>query len=132
MGPDRMKSTPWYVGWSNCNNQASKVLRKHYKRPYFLPDEAEMSGLDWIFMGTPGYGALMHIDDVDNPSWQAQISGIKRWTFMPPAECLFKCPFVLYADVHPGNIIVFDSNRWFHSTFIVGPDLSLTIGSEYD
>lgn len=71
---------PWYVGWSNCNSYASQVLREHYQRPYFLPDIAEMSRLDWIFMGTPGYGAEMHIDDVENPSWQAQISGIKRWT----------------------------------------------------
>lgn len=123
---------PWYVGWSNCNNYASKVLRQHYERPYFLPDESEMSRLDWIFMGTPGYGAAIHIDDVNNPSWQAQISGIKHWTFRPPAECLHKCPFNLYADVYPGDIIVFDSNRWFHSTLIIGNDISLTIGSEYD
>lgn len=131
MDEERFQS-PWYVGWSNCNNYASKVLRKHYKRPYFLPDDSEMSRLDWIFMGTPGYGAEIHIDDVNNPSWQAQISGIKKWTFKPVAECLFKCPFTLYADVYPGDIIVFDSNRWFHSTHIVGEDISLTIGSEYD
>ena len=31
-----------------------------------------MSRLDWIFMGTPGYGAEMHIDDVQNPSWQGK------------------------------------------------------------
>jgi hypothetical protein len=36
----------------------------------FFLDESEMSRLDWIFMGTPGYGAEMHIDDVQNPSWQ--------------------------------------------------------------
>lgn len=125
-------TSPWYVGWSNCNNQASKTLRRHYKRPYFLPDDSEMSRVDWIFMGTPGYGADMHIDDVTNPSWQAQISGIKKWTFMPPAECLAKCPLILSANVHPGDIIVFDSNRWFHSTNIIGNDLSLAIGSEYD
>lgn len=125
-------NTPWYVGWSNCNNFASQVLRSHYERPYFLPDESEMSRLDWIFMGTPGYGAEMHIDDVQNPSWQAQITGIKHWTFRPPAECLLKCKYSLSVDVHPGDIIIFDSNRWFHSTQIIGKDLSLTIGSEYD
>ncbi len=52
-----------YVGWSNCNGYASEVLRQHYERPYFLPNESEMSRLDWIFMGTPEYGAAMHIDD---------------------------------------------------------------------
>jgi hypothetical protein len=123
---------PWYVGWSNCNDHVSKVLRRHYARPYFLPDESEMSKLDWIFMGTPGYGADIHIDDVSNPSWQAQIGGVKHWTFKPPAECLHKCPWTLTADVRPGDIIIFDSNRWFHSTEIVGDELSLTIGSEYD
>nr|QDF21457.1 bifunctional arginine demethylase and lysyl-hydroxylase JMJD6-A [Brachionus koreanus] len=123
---------PWYVGWSNCNNFASKVLRKHYKRPYFLPDESEMSRIDWIFMGTPGYGANLHIDDVSNPTWQAQISGIKKWIFKPPAECILKCPSSLTTEVKPGEIIIFDSNRWFHSTLIKGKDLSLAICSEYD
>lgn len=126
------QKNPWYVGWSNCNSYAGLMLRKHYDRPYFLPDESEMSRLDWIFMGTPGYGAGIHIDDVNNPSWQAQITGIKRWTFRPPAECLLKCKFNLYADVHPGEIIIFDSNDWFHSTYIIGDQISLTIGSEYD
>ncbi|CAF0830180.1 unnamed protein product [Brachionus calyciflorus] len=127
---DGVWEKPWYVGWSNCNNYASKILRKHYKRPYFLPDESEMSRVDWIFMGTPGYGAGLHIDDVNNPTWQAQISGIKLWTFKPPAECLLKCPFSLTAEVNPGEIIIFDSNRWFHSTVIKGEDLSVAICSE--
>jgi histone arginine demethylase JMJD6 len=73
----------------------------------------------------------MHIDDVNYPSWQAQITGIKNWIFKPPAECMFQCT-TLMATVKPGDIIVFDSNRWFHSTEIVGNDLSLTVGSEYD
>lgn len=123
---------PWYVGWSNCNNFASRVLRKHYKRPSFLPDESEMSRIDWIFMGTPGYGAGLHIDDVTNPTWQAQISGIKLWTFRPPVECLLKCSFSLTAEVKTGEIIIFDSNRWFHSTLIKGTGLSVAICSEYD
>ncbi|RNA44783.1 bifunctional arginine demethylase and lysyl-hydroxylase JMJD6-A [Brachionus plicatilis] len=131
-GNDGKWEKPWYVGWSNCNNFASKVLREHYKRPYFLPDESEMSRIDWIFMGTPGYGANLHIDDVSNPTWQAQISGIKIWTFKPPAECLLKCPSSLTTEVKPGEIIIFDSNRWFHSTFIKGKELSVAICSEYD
>ena len=123
---------PWYVGWSNCNNHASKILRNHYKRPYFLPTESEMSRIDWIFMGTPGYGASIHIDDVTNPTWQAQISGIKIWTFKPPVECLLKCSLSITAQVKPGEIIIFDSNRWFHSTLITGKELSIAICSEYD
>ncbi len=70
---------------------------------------------------------------VNHPSWQAQISGIKLWTFKPPAECFLSglCS-TLQVNVFPGDVIVFDSNRWYHSTFIKGDEISLTIGSEYD
>ena len=34
---------------------------------------------DWFFLGTPGYGAPFHIDEVRHPSWQAQIKGVKIW-----------------------------------------------------
>ena len=128
---DERWNKPWYVGWSNCHPYAAEVLREHYSRPYFLPSDSEMSRIDWIFMGTPNYGASMHIDDVTHPSWQAQITGVKYWTFKPPAECMFKCKTV-NAIVNPGDIIVFDSNRWFHSTLIKGEEISFTIGSEYD
>lgn len=52
---------PWYVGWSNCNEIVAKELRKHYSKPYFLSDTSEDIALNWIFMGTPGYGAHMHV-----------------------------------------------------------------------
>lgn len=90
-----------------------------------------MSNTDWIFIGTPGYGANIHIDNVQYPSWQAQIKGIKKWTFKPPAECMFQCQ-TLTTEVHSGDILIFDSNQWFHATEIVGNEISLTIGSEYD
>lgn len=51
----------WYIGWSNCNDAAGKILRKHYDRPYFLPETSENMALNWIFMGGPGYGAHMHV-----------------------------------------------------------------------
>jgi len=129
--PAQKNFKPWYIGWSNCNPYATKMIRKLYSRPYFLPDESQMSKTDWIFMGTPGYGANMHVDDVQYASWQAQVKGIKKWTFMPPPECLFRCK-TLYANVYPGDVIVFDSNKWYHSTEILGEEISLTIGSEYD
>lgn len=46
---------------SNCDLSAANTLRTHYKRPYFLPPVAESSKTDWIFMGSPGYGAHMHV-----------------------------------------------------------------------
>ncbi|KAL8585751.1 hypothetical protein ACOMHN_040533 [Nucella lapillus] len=125
-------SKPWYVGWSNCDASAGNVLRQHYRRPYFLPANAESSKTDWIFMGSPGYGAHMHIDNVHLPSWQAQVTGTKRWRLEPPSECFTHCATSLTADIKPGQIIILDTNKWFHSTLVIGHDISITIGSEYD
>ncbi|KAL4234600.1 hypothetical protein ACF0H5_006241 [Mactra antiquata] len=136
MSPERAKmedgSEPWYIGWSNCDFTAANILRKHYKRPYFLPKLSESSKTDWMFMGSPGYGAHMHIDHVGSPSWQAQITGTKKWTLEPPPECYYICPDRLEVIVHPGEIIVLDTDIWYHSTLNVGDDISITIGSEYD
>lgn len=52
---------PWYIGWSNCNDQTGRSLRKFYQTPYFLPDISENMALNWIFMGGPGHGAHMHV-----------------------------------------------------------------------
>ncbi|KAA0193818.1 hypothetical protein HAZT_HAZT004532 [Hyalella azteca] len=71
------------------------------------------------------------IDHVGKPSWQAQIRGSKTWTLEPPPECYFQCQ-TLSVTVHPGNIIVLDTNAWYHKTLIVSDELSITIGSEYD
>lgn len=126
-----MKGHSWYVGWSNCDPEAASTLRGYYTRPYFLSKDMESSRTDWIFMGTPGYGAHMHIDSVDHSSWQAQIHGNKTWTLEPPSECYYKC--VGFKDtVHAGEIIVLDTNKWFHATNVVGNELSIVIGSEYD
>lgn len=126
------KSSPWYIGWSNCDLSAANTLRQHYSRPYFLPQQSESSKTDWIFMGSPGYGASLHIDYVNHPSWQAQITGTKRWTLEPPPECYFQCPRSFTVTVQPGEIIVLDTNMWYHSTLNVGENISITIGSEFD
>lgn len=84
---------PWYFGWSNCNYDVAQQLRRHYGRPYFLPETSENNAVDWIFMGGPGLGAHMHVDNVRLPSWQAQIKGEKEWTLAPPPECYYFCRF---------------------------------------
>jgi len=61
MSDQRRSSRPWYFGWSNCDPQTADVLRRHYSRPYFLPERSESSRTDWIFMGTAGLGAHMHV-----------------------------------------------------------------------
>jgi len=46
----------------------------------------------------------VQIDSVGNPSWQAQVSGTKLWTLVPPPECYFECAEKLEATVSPGEI----------------------------
>ncbi|XP_015126093.1 bifunctional arginine demethylase and lysyl-hydroxylase JMJD6-B [Diachasma alloeum] len=127
----RPGSQPWYVGWSNCDEKIGTILRQHYHRPYFLPPLAESEKTDWIFMGSSGYGAPMHVDDVEHASWQAQIKGSKLWILEPPRECHYTCARVEVV-VEPGEIIILDTNRWYHQTRIISEDLSITIGAEYD
>ncbi|XP_013405068.1 uncharacterized protein LOC106169944 [Lingula anatina] len=121
----------WYIGWSNCVADVAKKLRKHYQKPHFLPKDSETSSLDWIFMGWSGDGAAMHLDQVQRPSWQAQIKGEKTWYLLPPPECEDVCN-ALEVTVKKGDIILLDTNQWYHSTYIHEGEMSITIGSEYD
>eukprot|EP00058_Branchiostoma_floridae_P004667 XP_002590155.1 hypothetical protein BRAFLDRAFT_90890 [Branchiostoma floridae] len=50
----------WYFGWSNCDQTVGSALRKHYQKPYFLPEDSESSITDWLFMGWSGVGASIH------------------------------------------------------------------------
>lgn len=122
---------PWYIGWSNCHPDVAVVLRNHYQKPYFLPKDAEASSLDWIFMGGSGLGAFIHLDYVQRPSWQAQISGKKTWSLIPTPECEHVC-VRMNVTVHKGDIFVVDTNHWYHATYIHPGEISITIGSEYD
>ncbi|XP_050343747.1 uncharacterized protein LOC126769164 [Nymphalis io] len=126
-----LSGEPWYVGWSTCYEEETKTLRKYYNRPYFLPRTAESDMVDWIFMGGPGQGAHMHVDSVRHVSWQAQVRGRKRWQLAPPPECLYACAPVAFT-VHAGDILVVDTNRWYHKTNVLPGDISITIGAEYD
>lgn len=122
---------PWYIGWSNCHDGVQMELRKHYQQPYFLPPDSESVDVDWIFMGGPGPGAGVHLDYVERPSWQAQILGRKTWQLLPPPECEAICTG-FNVTVDKGDIIVVDSNIWYHSTYIHSGEISITIGSEFD
>ncbi|KAM8702925.1 hypothetical protein ACLKA7_005294 [Drosophila subpalustris] len=126
-----MGEAPWYFGWSNCHTEVTEEFRKHYDKPYFLPNNSENKAIDWIFIGTSGMGAQMHIDNVRLPSWQAQLAGSKRWLLVPPPECYFQCRR-FEVIVQQGHIIVLDTNRWYHQTFVLPGAVSITIGAEYD
>ena len=72
-----------YVGWSNCDEQAELELEKFFSFPAFFHPETVFGEKTWFFLGTPGYGAPSHIDQVTLPSWQAQVhvhSNCKRPT----------------------------------------------------
>lgn len=45
---------------SNCYPPVLEVMRHHYSRPHFLPDDAEHAHVDYIFMGYQ-QGAVMHV-----------------------------------------------------------------------
>ncbi|XP_078482851.1 uncharacterized protein LOC100183968 [Ciona intestinalis] len=125
------KEDHWYIGWSNCAGASVNEIKSHYQIPYFIPIDLDHSRIDWIFMGLPGLGAPMHLDLVYGTSWQAQLSGYKKWTLQAPPECWGICPSQIEFTVGPGDIMVFDGNRWFHQTDIVGDEMSVVIGSEF-
>ncbi|RWS31396.1 F-box protein-like protein [Leptotrombidium deliense] len=116
---------------SNCNPDIASRLRAHYTRPAFLPHDSESSAIDWIFMGYAGRGSSLHLDYVQRPSWQAQISGSKRWRLMPSPECESQCN-EFEVTVNEGDIILIDTNKWYHDTLVKPGKISITIGSEYD
>ena len=73
---------PWYVGWSVCHETVLGNLSRLVTRPRFL-SRYDMIGNMWIFIGTPGYGAHLHLDDdLDTNTWQVEMNKIKKniWT----------------------------------------------------
>jgi len=132
MSETRKSSRPWYVGWAVCHEEVAQELHKLYDRPSFISPESTPPKKPWIFIGTPGPGAHFHVDNVDLPSWQAQIAGAKTWYLRPPPECFWSCPGNLEITLYPGDIIVVNTNVWFHSTKVSGSEISVVITNEYD
>jgi len=132
MSVEQVRSTLWYVGWAVCQTPVARLLHDLYDRPDFLHPDSTPPTKPWIFIGTPGPGAHFHIDNVDQSSWQAQIAGSKTWYLRPPPECWWSCGGVISTLLSPGDIIVVNTNVWFHSTKIEGQDISLVITNEFD
>lgn len=125
-------NSTFYVGWSNCDSSAVKLaLRELYRQPRFLNHPDILAAhTDWVFVGTPGPGAPGHYDAIFDPSWQAQITGRKKWDIDPPPECAHTCHSIS-TTVEPGEVVVIDTHRWYHKTTALPPDLSITVGSEF-
>ncbi|XP_064407010.1 uncharacterized protein LOC135351832 isoform X3 [Halichondria panicea] len=126
-----MSKEKWYIGWSSSEPNIGEEMRKHIRSPYFIPPTLNNGDLAWIFMGAPGPGASIHVDMVELSSWQAQLSGTKVWTLTPPPECEHVCQ-AFNITVNKGDIIVVDTNRWYHQTTVLPGNISITIGSEYN
>jgi len=122
-----LTANPWYVGWSVCQESILQQITKMISLPKFLENYQSVGNL-WIFIGTPGYGAHHHLDnDLDLPTWQAQLSGSKTWFLTPPPECASVCPGLLEADIHPGDMILVNTNFWMHSTKVLNDGISLVV-----
>ena len=132
--------THWNTVWSNGNHWALSLFS--FTAPFPI-----------IFF---------QIDNVGKPSWQAQIRGTKHWTLEPPRECEFECSrleVTVYPNDISGClfgkffcfefciffrfpifkiypilifVVVLDTDTWYHGTTIIGDEISITIGSEYD
>lgn len=50
----------WYIGFSNCQLNILAELRQLYQKPHFLPEDAELSNTDYIFLGYDD-GAVIHV-----------------------------------------------------------------------
>ncbi|KAI4493166.1 hypothetical protein M0802_009583 [Mischocyttarus mexicanus] len=120
---------PWYIGWKNCHPEILDVMKKFYDVPEFLPDDAEVPQINYIFMGYK-QGAYMHLDYISRLMWQGQLIGSKKWIVAPSLECNHICkPFNFSVDT--GDIILLDTRIWYHSTYTENGKFSLTISSEY-
>lgn len=51
---------------SNCEPKSINHLKKYISLPNFLPALSDSKQTLWIFMGTPGHGAPMHVSILNN------------------------------------------------------------------
>lgn len=79
----RAYGRPWYAGWGN---QDAAVGARDFApflapTPAWFPAAFAAQGFrtEWLYFGSFGSGAAMHIDPQCHPKWSAHISGVKRW-----------------------------------------------------
>ena len=97
---------PHNIGFYEDSTKLS--LDYHHMRTLSLLLAVDLSLSDLVTL--PGFEAhsslftCSQIDNVENPSWQAQITGTKKWTLEPPPECYYTCPDRIEVTVQPGQI----------------------------
>jgi len=112
--------TPKYLGWTEFRPQVTRLLEALIgnRRPRVIPDMLwdGTAAQRWVFVGSPGHGKGMHTDRVvDHGTWHIQLVGSKTWQLNPLPPCTKICSNLKFT-VHPGQVFVFDSNKWRHST----------------
>ena len=124
-------SKPWYVGWSVCHDSIFRELSKLVFMPRFLSTYKAVGNMS-IFIGTPRNGASRLDNAMDLPTWHAQVSGSQTWYLKPPPECAGSCPSMIQTDLHPGDMIIFNTNFWTHSTKVLDNGISLVVSRQFD
>merc|ERR1711971_111302 len=133
--PEEMDKTGdecWFNRYKTNEFRNLRSIFKLIERPTFLHPESTPPKKPWIFIGTPGPGAHYHVDNVDLSSWQAQLRGVKTWRLRSPPECWMSCHGEIKTTLYPGDIIIVNTNIWFHSTKVHGPELSISMVNEFD
>ncbi|XP_053973164.1 uncharacterized protein LOC128886500 isoform X3 [Hylaeus anthracinus] len=92
-------------------------------------EDAEVPYTNYVFLGYEE-GAIMHLDYISRLMWQGQIIGNKTWTVAPTPECDHICTRFNFT-VHAGDIVLLDTRIWYHGTYVIDGNISLTVTSEY-
>ena len=74
------------------------------KRNAMIPHYGIMNMLSLADSNVSLLDLCLQIDSVDRPSWQAQLSGQKTWSLIPPPECEHVCPPILAATMNKGEV----------------------------
>lgn len=72
----------------------------------------------------------LQLDYISRLMWQGQIIGNKLWTVAPTPECDNICERFNFT-VHAGDIVLLDTRIWYHGTYVIDGNVSLTVTSEY-
>ena len=71
----------------------------------------------WIMLTSPaGRCSCFKPTEVWPLLAQVQLRGVKTWKLRSPPECWMSCHGEIQTTLYPGDIIIVNTNIWFHST----------------
>lgn len=119
--------TKFQAFWENCDKDAAKVLRKYYKRPYFLPPMAEAIEGNW-FIVSSAQNMTLHVHWESTATWIAQIKGTGRFILTPDEICKNLCHKVA-VNLDPGEVLTVMNTMWNVQYRPVGNEPVISFGS---